>query len=117
VQWRLEGHALVRTERLTASRPVRIVKWSVILPSTGGELTTTGTPRERVDVIGGREGTLRAAVTRSDWPYTITAQATGDSPLGRGARGAIPLHLRIEARDIALTPGTPAGWTLRLQRP
>jgi hypothetical protein len=117
VQWRLEGNALVRTERLTASRPVRIVTWSVILPSTGGELTTAGTPRERVDVIGGREGTLRAAVTRSDWPYTITAQATGDSPLGRGARGAIPLHLRFEARDIALTPGTPAGWTLRLQRP
>ena len=117
VQWRLEGDVLVRTERLTASRPVRIAKWSMIVPSTGSELTTTDMDGGRVDAIAGREGTLRAAVTQSDWPYTITAHATGNSPLGRGTRGAVPLHLRIEARDIALTPGTPAGWTLRLQRP
>jgi hypothetical protein len=115
VEWRLEGDVLVRTERLTASRAVRIAKWSVTVPSTGAELTTTLNDGARVDVIAGREGTLRVAVEQSDWPYSISAYAAGESPLGRGARGAIPLHLRIEASGIELKPGTPGGWTMRLQ--
>jgi hypothetical protein len=42
-------------------------------------------------------------------------QATGDGPLGRGARGPVPLHLVYEARDVALTPGRPSTWTLTLR--
>lgn len=115
VEWRLEQGGLVRTERLTASRPVTIAGWSVIVPATGSTLTTEMAGGARVDAVAGREGTLRVAVLHSDWPYSIGVTATGDSPLGRGARGAIPLHLRIDATDIVLKPGVPAGWTLRLQ--
>jgi len=35
----------------------------------------------------------------------ISAFATGDDPLGRGARRAIPLHLVLEAENISLMPG------------
>jgi hypothetical protein len=87
----------------------------VAVPSTGAELTTTLNDGARVDVIAGREGTLQVAVEQSDWPYSISTYAAGESPLGRGARGAIPLHLRIEASGIELKPGTPGGWTMRLQ--
>ena len=74
--------------------------------------TMTGPPR--TDVLTGSEGRLGVTVTQSDWPIVVRGFATGDSPLGRGARGAIPLHLQLEARDVRLDAGKPQGWTLRL---
>lgn len=114
VEWHVDQASLVRIERLIASKPLRISRWTVVIPSTGSTLTTT-TQGIRSDAIAGAEGTLEASVLRSDWPYSITVHATGDSPLGRGARGAIPLHLWLDARDITLQPGVPAGWTLQLR--
>ena len=115
VEWRLDGTAIVRTERITASKPVRMARWRVVLPSTASSLTTQANA-SRVDTLSGREGTLRIAVETSPWPLTVSARsAAGDTPLGRGARGAIPLHLEYEARDVTLAPGTPVTWTLRLE--
>ena len=46
-------------------------------------------------------------------------RATGASdrqqPLGRGARGPIPLHLIYEARDVRVTPGQPVTWQMTLR--
>ena len=115
VVWKLEGRALVRTERLTASRPIRIVRWRVAVPTTGSSVTTDVSEGIRTDLFTGREGRLGVSVVRSDWPCAMSVMAApGDTPLGRGARGAVPLHLRIEADDIALAAGVPAAWTLRL---
>jgi hypothetical protein len=115
VEWKLEGRALVRTERLTASRPIRIVRWRVAVPTTGSNVTTDVSEGIRTDLFTGREGRLGVSVVRSDWPCAMSVMAApGDTPLGRGARGAVPLHLRIEADDIALAAGVPAAWTLRL---
>jgi hypothetical protein len=44
---------------------------------------------------------------QSDWPIQISATAAGDGPLGRGDRGAIPLYLMLDARDVELRPGRP----------
>ena len=116
VEWRLEGSRLTRTERLTASKPIHIARWHVLIPSTASSLTTDITAGKRTDTLSGREGTLLASVADAAWPYSVTARAAaGDMPLGRGARGPVPLHLTYEARDIALQPGVPAGWTLRLE--
>ena len=116
VEWQVQGSALTRTERLTASKPVRIARWQVLIPSTATSLTTESAGTTRVDTLTGREGTLRVSIVDSTWPCAMTARvAPGDKPLGRGARGAVPLHLACEAREISLTPGVPAGWTLRLE--
>jgi hypothetical protein len=116
VEWRLERDGLVRTERLIATSPVRIARWRVLLPSTATSLTTATPAGRRVDTLTGRDGTLRAVLEQSTWPLTVTVRtAAGDTPPGRGARGAVPLHLEYEARDVALAPGTPASWTLRLE--
>jgi hypothetical protein len=115
VEWKLEGRALVRSEQLTASRPIRIARWRVAVPTTGSSVATDVSEGIRTDTFTWRDGRLGVSVVRSDWPFTISVLAApGDTPLGRGARGAVPLHLRIEADRIALAAGVPAGWTLRL---
>jgi hypothetical protein len=86
----------------------------MILPATGERWDVTYDANQRQDALIGRDGRLTVSVGRSDWPLTISGRATGDRPAGRGARGAIPLHLVFEAHDIELQPGTPRGWELRL---
>ena len=116
VEWRLEGRAIIRTERLTVTDPVRVSRWRVVVPSTAVTSSTATVGGARVDTLSGREGTLLVSVPHSSWPITVTVHpAPGDTPLGRGARGAVPLHLEYEARDIALTPGVAVSWTLRLE--
>ena len=116
VEWRLEGPAIVRTERLTVTEPVRLAHWRVVVPSTASATTTEAASGVRTDTLSGREGSLRVSVPHSSWPIATTVRrAAGDTPLGRGARGAVPLHLEYEARDITLMPGAPASWTLRLE--
>jgi hypothetical protein len=64
--------------------------------------------------LTGGAAPLRVAVN-APWPVVRLMQATGDGPLGRGARGPVPLHLVYEARDVALAPGQPLTWTLTLR--
>jgi hypothetical protein len=116
VEWWLDGRAIVRTERVTVTDPVRVAQWRVVLPSTAAATTPEAASGVRTDTLSGREGTLRVSVPQSSWPIVATVRpAAGDTPLGRGARGAVPLHLEYEARDFTLTPGAPASWTLRLE--
>jgi hypothetical protein len=49
---------------------------------------------------------------RADWSLETSLLATGDSALGRGARGAIPLHLIYESRDLLLEPNKAKTWHL-----
>ena len=39
----------------------------------------------------------------------------GGSALGRGTRGAVPLHLVIDSTDLRLQPGAPRSWTVQLR--
>lgn len=55
---------------------------------------------------------LEVKMMEASFPLRTTIVASGNGPLGRGVRGAIPLHLVFEATDIkapvkfkiALTP-------------
>ncbi len=60
------------------------------------------------------EATLSIAAA-ADWPLMISVKATGDGPLGRGARGPLPLHLIYESHDLELKPDKPAHWRLTLR--
>jgi hypothetical protein len=114
VAWALDGDTLVRTERLTASRPLRVKRWYVIVPVTGSRATTSTRNGVSTDTFDGPDGRFIVSLPRIDWPITRTLRATGDSADGRGARGAVPLHLEIDARDLTFEPGAPRSWILRL---
>lgn len=114
VEWALDGETLVRTERLTAARPLRVKRWHVIVPSTGNRSTTSMENGLRTDTIDGVDGRFTVSVPRIDWPATWAVRATGNTADGRGARGAVPLHIEIDSRDLVLEPGTPRSWILRL---
>ena len=110
VRWTLGESTLVRQEVLTAAAPLQVRRWRVAVPTTNmtGEYTGDGT------LLTGSASPLRVTVN-TPWPITRLIQATGDGPLGRGARGAVPIHLVYEARDIAIAPDRPLTWTLTLQ--
>jgi hypothetical protein len=44
---------------------------------------------------------------------TTTVRATGDTALGRGNLGPIPLILERERRDFTITPEKPFQWEFR----
>ncbi len=115
VEWRLEGAALIRVERLTARRSIAIRRWRVVVPSTGTRWLTYTAGPVRTDVLDGPEGVLEVSVLQADWPYGTSRQSTGSGPEGRGARMAIPQHLIYAAENIQLPQGTAKGWTLRLE--
>jgi hypothetical protein len=115
VQWRLEGDTLVRSETVTASRPVSLKRVSVLFPSTAAVSSTRVEGGHRVDRFSGPEGTLEVTISESSVPLETSLEATGNSALGRGARGGIPLVLRAQARSLSLKAGESLRWTLRMR--
>lgn len=115
VTWKIEGDSLVRTEELTASKPITIRRMWVSLPSTGSSVDTEFKFGRRVDVFHSDEGDLEASITDSDFPFTATLHANGNSKLGMGSRGAVPLYLEWECRSVELTTTSPRHWILKLK--
>ncbi len=111
VVWQLSGTTLTRDETLRSSEPVSIRRWRVALPSTGdrNELTLAGT--QRWDNLMSANSVLSVSAT-SDWSMKTSTVATGDSALGRGARGPLPLYLVFESQDLRLTPNHALHWRL-----
>jgi hypothetical protein len=114
VTWRIEGDSLVRTEVWSASQTVKLRRISLAVPTTGDEETTRYEKGVRTDRFRAPDGTLEVAVQQSDLPFTYAVHANGNTPLGRGSRGAVPMYLELEANNVVLQPGTPAKWTLVL---
>jgi hypothetical protein len=52
---------------------------------------------------------------RADWQLDTALAASGDGPIGRGARGPIPLHIIYQAHNLKLMPGKKAHWRLTLR--
>ncbi|HXA00175.1 MAG TPA: hypothetical protein VN025_20625 [Candidatus Dormibacteraeota bacterium] len=114
VTWSLQGKTLQRTETLTASKPLRVRRLWLAVPSPYDHLETLEADGRRIDRLVSDAGKLDVQVTQSDWPVQISAFATGDSPLGRSDRGPIPLQLILESKDISFSPDTPRKWVLIL---
>jgi len=115
VTWRIQGESLIRTETICSSELVRIrASWAVV-PSTGDACVTHFTDRLRTDRCDSPEGSWEATVTKSDWPIEVSLRATGDSTLGRGNRGAVPLYLEFESSNTELRLGKPMHWEMVLR--
>ncbi len=107
VRWTLRDNGLERVETLTASAPIAIRTWRLIVPTTATAAAATST----VMRFTGPEGELNVAIT-PPWRAAANVSATGDSPGGKGARLPIPLHLVYEAHDVRVSPGEPVTWRL-----
>jgi hypothetical protein len=114
VTWSLQGNSIRRVESLIASKPLKIRRLWLAIPTRNTHFETVEVSGTRIDRLTSDGVTLDVQVSHSDWPLQISAYAIGDDPLGRGDRGAIPLHLILESKDVSLTPGTAKSWEITL---
>jgi hypothetical protein len=113
VTWVFVGGSLRRAEVITASKAIRVRRIWMAIPSLADQIETSLMGGRRDRLIS-KEGTLEVRILHSDWPIQISAWATGDDPLGRGPRRAIPLHLVLEAKNVSLMPGVAQKWDIEL---
>jgi len=114
VTWSLQGNSLHRVESLIASKPLKIRRLWLAIPSGDSHFETVELGSARIERFTSNGETLEVQLKHSDWPVQISAYATGNDSLGKGDRGAIPLHLVLESRNISLTPGVPESWEITL---
>jgi len=115
VTWRIDGATLTRDETLTASEPLTIRRWWVAVPTTAARSIPQTQEGQRWNRFESLDGVLEVMAPTADWPLAESLVATGDGPLGRGARGAVPLHWVFESRELRLAANRPAHWRLSLK--
>jgi hypothetical protein len=113
VTWSLQANTLHRTETIAATKPVKIRRLWMAFPARAVRSQTVLRDGKRVDRLLSSESALDVQVAQTDWPIQISQFAAGDSPLGRGARGPIPLHLVMESKDLSFD-ATPKKWEITI---
>lgn len=114
VTWSIDENELRRAETLTASRPVKVKRLWMAIPSRANHFSLAEASGSKTYYLTGDAGGLDVRTEHSDWPLEISAYATGNDALGRGDRGAVPLHLIVESKDIVLSPGAAKKWEIVL---
>jgi len=117
VTWQMNGNHLHRTETLKSAKPILVKRWWVAVPTTGSEVETDFIGSDkllRIDHFTGRNGMFAIEVVYADWPIETHVVATGDSALGRGAQGDIPLILMLSSSGLKLEANQPRRWELDL---
>jgi hypothetical protein len=114
VSWRFDEHGIVREETLSSTEPVSIRRWWLAVPTSHDKVETRFINGNRVDQLSSRSGKLSVQLSDATFPVDVSIQATGDSLLGRGVHGAIPLHVVYESRNVTVRPGTPLKFKITL---
>jgi hypothetical protein len=115
VVWRIEKETLTREETLTAKQPLDIRRWWLVVPTTYANVETRLVENVRSDLFTSSEGSLEVKMLTSSFPITTSIVAPGNSPLGRGVHGAIPLHLVFESSNPRVVqPNKPLHCSLAL---
>jgi hypothetical protein len=116
VTWRIVNGTLVRDEILMATKPLTIRSWRLAVPSTHTNVSTEHDRQgKRVDRFFSQRGSLLVELLGESFPVKKSVMAAGDSALGRGVHGAIPLHLRFDAENISLKPNQSLKYRLVLR--
>jgi hypothetical protein len=114
VVWRFDGSALMRDETLRSTEKVLLRRWWLAVPSTAMRHEVSFPGGKRVDHLWDGDNVLTVAV-KADWLLTpVNISAAGDSALGKGARGPLPLHLIYESRELTLPPGKALHWQITM---
>lgn len=114
VEFKIENNKLIRRETLMSDTDATIKNWRVAVPTTADKTWFETKNNQRTDYFSGREGTLAVSV-KSDWKMDQNIFATGDSRLGKGVLGAIPLHLILESKDLPVKKGQKITWEITLE--
>jgi hypothetical protein len=112
VEWTLEDDMLVRHEKISAEQPIAVRRFTVNFPSTCDRFSSLDRGWVRLE---GREALLEVGVEAAGMMLGHSVQATGNSALGKGTRGAIPLILEYAAENLTIAPGRPLDWTMRVR--
>ncbi|MGH9524922.1 MAG: hypothetical protein ACRD3E_20545 [Terriglobales bacterium] len=115
VRWEIRGDRLLRTETLTASKPINVRRWWVAVPSTDDRDVPKTVGGIRSDRLESSHADIGVRLLHADWPVELTVLAPGNGALGRGARRPIPLHLQFESKGFSIVPGKPRKWEIELQ--
>jgi hypothetical protein len=115
VLWSIKDNTLTRQEILTGKHTVRVRRWRLAVTTTHVLLETRSINNMRVDKLSSDEGSLEVKMLSASFPVNTVVFATGNSPLGRGVRGAIPMHLIFESNNFSLQPGKPMHCELALE--
>jgi len=115
VTWTLDANTLRRSETVTASKAVHVRRWWMAVPGTFGAVRPAREAGTQVVIFSDAVSSVNFRVTASDWPIEYSVHAGGDTALGRGDRGPLPLHLILESRDLVLDPAKPLKITWELQ--
>ena len=102
VVWRINNGTLTREETLTAKKPLTIRRWRLVVPTSYATVETEVNKDTRIDRFSSKTGSLEVQMLNATFPISTSVTATGDSPLGRGVHGAIPLHLVFESENLDL---------------
>ncbi|HEV7843412.1 MAG TPA: hypothetical protein VGO69_06925 [Pyrinomonadaceae bacterium] len=113
VIWHVNGTTLTREETLLSSEAITLRRWWVALPMTAARSEVDYEQGQRLYSFKGDGVIVKIAVT-ADWPLNVSLAATGNSALGRGARGPVPLHLIYESNDLRLAPSNRARWRITI---
>jgi hypothetical protein len=114
VVWRIENGALTREETLSSKQQVNIRRWWLAVPTTHDHVETATVKGMRVDRFSSTRGALEVRMSDANFPVKASIVATGNSALGRGVHGAIPLHLIFEAQNFQVKVGRPLKYKLVL---
>jgi hypothetical protein len=112
VTWSFAGETLTRAEKISAAQAISIKRLWVAVPSTAAVSVPSADSSRRSYTLKGDGGDLQISVDQSSFPLNISLQATGNSPMGRGSRGAVPLILNLEAQELTARPGSDLTWSL-----
>ena len=111
VSWQVIGNKLVRRETLEAQSPVGIKKWRVAVPTTGSRVRPDGPQKF---LITGREGELAFTIAEPK-ELRFDVEAVGDSRLGKGVLGSVPIHLVAESGERSLAKGDKLVWEVSFE--
>lgn len=114
VVWRIEKNVLVREETLSSKAPVNIRRWWMAVPTTHDRVETQVVGGVRVDRFSSNGGQLEVKFLDATFPVQTVIKASGDTPLGRGVHGAIPLHLQFETRTVTVSREKPLKFKVTL---
>ena len=113
VIWRIEGDVLTREETLSSNAPVKVRRWWLAVPSSYDRVETETSGGVRVDRFSSKAGNL-SVQRKGNFEVTTSIVATGDSALGRGVRGAVPLHLIFESHNLVVSEKKPLQFKVTL---
>ncbi|HWR15345.1 MAG TPA: alginate lyase family protein [Terriglobales bacterium] len=112
VRWELQGTSLVRKESLSVSKPIEIRRMWMVVSSSAEHCVRVG--NGETYNFAGPEGEMTFAFTGWGQNTSREIRFTGDSPLGKGSRGAVPVLLEIEREDFELSPQEPLSWAMTM---